>query len=157
MKGLLLILFLIISQLGICQNDTPLIERKGNLVQNRYYILGKEVSERRAWKQMKPYEVSHKMMKSSRRWALTSSIIAAFGIGAFMPTFFDPSPEITVPLLITGVGLIAIAVPLKTKANRKADKAIELYNSRQLMGKNRFNPEFHLNLTATGVGLEMKF
>jgi hypothetical protein len=155
MKNLLLILFLTISQLGFSQNEVPLIERKGNLVQNRYYILGREVSERQVLKKMKPYDVSHKTMKSSRRWAFTSSIIAGFGAGAFMPTFFDPSPEITLPLLITGVSLIAIAVPLKKLANRKADEAIELYNSRKLLGKKKYKPEFNLTLAPTGIGLKL--
>jgi hypothetical protein len=157
MKNLLLILFLTISQLGISQNDMPLIERKGNLVQNRYYILGEEVSERQVLKKMKPFEASHKIMKSSRRWAFTSSVIAGFGAGAFMPTFFDPSPEITVPLLITGVSLIAIAVPLKQIANRKADEAIDLYNSRKLIGKNNIKPELNLTFTARGLGLILTF
>jgi hypothetical protein len=106
---------------------------------------------------MKPFEAAKKMMKSSRRWAFTSSVIAGFGAGAFMPTFFDPSPEITVPLLITGVSLIAIAVPLKSLANRKADEAIELYNSRELMGERKYKKEFNLTFAPTGIGLEMKF
>lgn len=157
MKKILVLCFFLISQIGFSQNDAPLIERKGNLVQNRYFILGQEVSERQVLKKMKPFEASHKMMKSSRRWAFTSSIIAGFGAGAFMPTFFDPSPEITVPLLITGVSLIAIAVPLKQLANRKADEAIELYNSRELMGNRQYKAEFNLTFTPTGIGLMMTF
>ncbi|SMG39494.1 hypothetical protein SAMN05661096_02637 [Marivirga sericea] len=157
MKNLLLILFLAISQVGICQNDVPLIEREGNLVSNRYFILGQEVSERQVLRMMKPFEVSHKRMKSSRRWAFTSSIVAGFGVGAFMPTFFDPTPEVTLPLLITGVSLIAIAVPLKKLANRKADEAIELYNSRKLLGEKRYKPEFNLTFAPSGIGLNMIF
>jgi len=157
MKNLILILFLSVSQLGFSQSDVPLIERKGNLVRNQYFILGREVSERQVLKKMKPFEAAKKMMKSSRRWSFTSSVIAGFGAGAFMPTFFDPSPEITVPLLITGVSLIAIAVPLKSLANRKADEAIERYNSRELMGERKYKKEFNLTFAPTGIGLEMKF
>ncbi|MGM0579086.1 MAG: hypothetical protein ACQETL_00295 [Bacteroidota bacterium] len=149
--------FVLFSQMVYSQNDTSLIERKGNLVQNRYFILGQEVSERQILKKMKPYEPAHKRMKSSRRWAFTSSVIAGFGLGAFMPTFFDPSPKITVPLLITGVSLIAIAVPIKTKANRKADEAIELYNSRKLMGYRKPKPSLNLTFNQLGVGLNLKF
>ncbi|WP_375581063.1 hypothetical protein ABWH96_08680 [Marivirga tractuosa] len=157
MNKLILLLFLFIAQIGFSQNDAPLIERKGNLVQNRYFILGQEVTGRQVVKKMKPYEPAHKMMKSSRRWALTSSIILGFGVGSFMPTFFDPSPEITVPLLITGVSLIAIAVPIKTKANRKADEAIELYNSRQLMGNLKPKPSLNLTFNQSGLGVALKF
>ncbi|WKV12056.1 hypothetical protein [Marivirga harenae] len=157
MKNILIIIFLTISQLAYSQFDAPLIERKGNLVQNRYYILGKEVSERQVLKKMRPYQVSHKMMKSSRRLAFTSSLIAGFGAGTFIPTFFDPSPQVTLPLLITGVSLIAIAVPIKQKANRKADEAIDLYNSRELMGEKGTKAEFNLTLSSTGIGLMMTF
>lgn len=157
MNKLILLLFLFTAQIGFSQNDVPLIERKGNLVQNRYFILGQEVTERQIAKKMKPYETAHKMMKSSRRWAFTSAVIAGFGAGAFMPTFFDPSPEITVPLLITGISLIAIAVPIKIMANRKADKAIELYNSRQLMGNLKPKPTLNLTLNQLGLGIKLKF
>jgi FAD synthase len=43
MKSMLIVLFLTVAQLGMAQNEIPLIERKGNLVQNKYYILGKVV------------------------------------------------------------------------------------------------------------------
>lgn len=157
MKRLLIVCLFLFAQLGFSQNDSPLIERKGNLVQNRYFILGQEVTERQIVKKMKPYEPAQKLMKSSRRWAFTSSIIAGLGVGTFMPTFFDPSPEITVPLLITGVSLIAIAVPIKTKANRKADEAIELYNSRQLMGNLKPKPTLNLTFNQLGLGITLKF
>jgi len=157
MNKLILLLFLFTTQLGFSQNDEPLLERKGNLVHNQYFILGQEVSERQVLKKMKPYEPARKMFKSSRRLAFTSSVIAALGLGTFMPSIFDPTPEVTVPLLMTGVSLIAIAVPIKSKANRKADEALELYNARKLMGENEIQPEFHLKFTATGLGLIMTF
>ncbi len=157
MNKLILLLLLFTTQIGLSQNDEPLIERKGNLVQNRYFILGQEVSERQVLKKMKPYEPAHKMLKSSRRWAFASSIIAGFGAGAIMPTFFDPTPEITLPLLITGVSLIAIAVPIKTKANRKADEAIALYNSRKLKGYTKAKSSLNLTFTQSGLGIALKF
>jgi hypothetical protein len=157
MKSMLIVLFLTVAQLGMAQNEIPLIERKGNLVQNKYYILGKVVSERQVVKLMKPYKFSHKRMNSSRRWAFTSSVIAGVGLGFFIPTIFDPSPEVTVPLLITGVSLIAIAVPLKKLANRKANEAIDLYNSRELMGKKGLEPKLNLAVTAVGIGLKLTF
>lgn len=157
MKKVLIIFFFLLAQIGCSQNDAPLIERKGNLIHNRYFILGEEVSERQVLKKMVPFEPAHKMMKSSRRWAFTSVVIAAFGVGTFMPSFFDPSPEITVPLLITGVSLIAIAVPLKTLANRKADEAIEVYNSRKLMVNRNPKPSLDLTFNNLGIGLKMKF
>ncbi|WP_296618322.1 hypothetical protein, partial [Marivirga sp.] len=149
--------FFLITHFGLAQNDTPLIERKGNLVQNHYFILGKGVSERQVLKKMKPYEVAHDRMKSSRRWAFTSSVIAGLGAGAFMPSIFDPSPKITLASLITGASLIAIAVPFKRLANRKADEAIELYNSRQLMVNPKNKLSFNLIFDQQGIGLNMKF
>jgi len=157
MYKLLLLILLISSSVGFSQNDSPLIERKGNLVLNRYYILGEEVSERQVLKKMKPYEAAHKRMKASRRLAFTSEIIAAIGAGSFFPSVIDPSPEITIPLLITGVSLIAIAVPIKKKANRKADEAIELYNGRKLIGEKSSRTELNLAITTTGLGIELKF
>ncbi|WMN11535.1 hypothetical protein QYS49_38750 [Marivirga salinae] len=145
------------AQTGFSQIDEPLIERKGNLVQNRYFILGEEVSERQVLKKMLPFEAAHKRMKSSRRWAFTSAIIAGFGVGTFLPTFFDPSPEITVPLLITGISLIAIALPLKSLANRKADEAIDLYNSRKIMGYKKSHSHINFTFNQYGIGLNLKF
>lgn len=157
MRRLHFIVFLFLAQIGYCQIDEPLIERKGNLVQNRYFILGEEVSQRQVLKKMVPFEAAQKIMKSSRRWGFTSSVIAGFGLGAFMPTFFDPSPQITVASLITGVSLIAIAVPIKRLANRKADEAIDLYNSRKLMGKRSTKPSFNLVFSQNGLGFSLKF
>jgi len=159
MKSTIIIVccFFFISHFGFTQNNVPLIERKGNLVQNNYSILGRSVSEREVLKKMKPYMPAHQLMKSSRRWAFTSSIIAALGMGAFMPSLFDPTPEVTAASLITGVGLIAIAVPLKKKANRRADEAIELYNSRQLMGNLKPKPSLNLAFNQGKIGVVLKF
>lgn len=157
MKKIFLLCFFLITQIGFSQNDAALIERKGNLVLNRYYILGQEVNERQVLRKIKPYEPAHKMFKSSRRWGFTSSIIAGFGAGAIMPSLFNPSPEITITLLITVVSLIAIAVPIKQLANRKADEAIEMYNSRRLMGETKIQRKLNISLTTQGIGLQLIF
>lgn len=157
MFKLFILFFILFAQLGFCQNEAPLIERKGNLIQNEYFILGRPVLERQVVKRMIPYEPAHKKMKASRRWAFASSIIASFGIGSFIPTFFDPSPEVTVPLLITGVGLMAVAIPIKRLANKKADEAIERYNSRQLMGEIKPNPSLNFTIHYSQLGFILKF
>lgn len=57
-----------------------------------------------------------------------------------------------------GAGLIAIAIPISSSANKKAKQAVELYNSSlSSTSFNEFKPEFKVIANENGIGLSMNF
>ncbi|MBU2950974.1 hypothetical protein KO493_09710 [Tamlana agarivorans] len=57
-----------------------------------------------------------------------------------------------------GVGLIAIAIPIKLSSNKKANQAIELYNSSlNLTPFNKLKPELKLMANRNGLGLSINY
>lgn len=57
-----------------------------------------------------------------------------------------------------GAGLIIVAIPISSSANKKTKKAIELYNSSlNSTSSYEFNPEFKLIANEKGVGFSMSF
>ena len=57
-----------------------------------------------------------------------------------------------------GAGLIAIGIPIASSANKKAKKAVELYNSSLTSTSYyEFNPEYNIIVNANGIGLTMTF
>lgn len=57
-----------------------------------------------------------------------------------------------------GAGLIIIAIPIASGANKKANKAVDLYNSSlNTTSYKKFNPQFNMVVNGNGVGLAMSF
>ncbi len=57
-----------------------------------------------------------------------------------------------------GAGLIVVAIPISSSANKKAKQAVELYNSSlNLTSYYQFKPEFQIIANAKGIGLTMNF
>jgi len=57
-----------------------------------------------------------------------------------------------------GAGLIIVAIPISSSANKKTKKAIELYNSSlNSTSSYEFNPEFKLIANEKGIGFSMNF
>ncbi|GGF26723.1 hypothetical protein [Echinicola rosea] len=55
-----------------------------------------------------------------------------------------------------GAGLIAVAIPISSSANKKTNQAIEIYNS-NLYSSGYFKPEFKFLTNKNGIGLAMSF
>lgn len=57
-----------------------------------------------------------------------------------------------------GAGLVAIAIPISSSANKKATQAVELYNSSlNSTSFYEFKPEFKILANGNGIGLSMNF
>lgn len=57
-----------------------------------------------------------------------------------------------------GAGLVGIAIPISSSANKKAKQAIDLYNASQnATAHHIFNPEFTVLANTNGVGLAVSF
>ncbi len=56
-----------------------------------------------------------------------------------------------------GAGLVVVSIPISSKANKKALKAVAIYNANLNATSSYFKPEFNLSLSSTGVGLVMSF
>ncbi|CAM1351898.1 hypothetical protein [Tenacibaculum crassostreae] len=57
-----------------------------------------------------------------------------------------------------GAGLVIVAIPIASGANKKANQAVELYNSSlNTTSYNSFKPQFNMLLNDNGVGISMTF
>ena len=57
-----------------------------------------------------------------------------------------------------GAGLIVVAIPISSSANKKAKQAVELYNSSlNSTSYYEFKPEFQIIANGNGIGLTMNF
>lgn len=57
-----------------------------------------------------------------------------------------------------GAGLVAIAIPISSSANKKTNKAVELYNaSLNSSAHYQFKPEFNIITNGNGVGFSVRF
>lgn len=57
-----------------------------------------------------------------------------------------------------GAGIVAIAIPISSSANKKANQAISLYNdSLDATSSYQFKPEFKIIANTNGIGLSMSF
>ncbi len=140
--------------------DVPLIERRTVMLLNQYYILGEAVPQRDVIKLMKPYNDAYKELKASRRWRFFSGLTAGIGLGIIAGELIraEDNEGFSFGVAGIGAGIFLLAVPLSIKADRKADKAIDLYNTRQsVLGAKNDRFKLGFAIENYGLGLKLKF
>lgn len=161
MKVFTVSVLLILSNLNIlkAQDDIPLIDRKKVLLQDQYYILGERVSTRRVVKLMLGNNEAHRLMKSSRRLNFAAATLVGIGFGGICSQLLSLEDDEGFNFAIAGfsTGLIVGAVALSFKSDKNADKAIELYNGRQLTSRDTYSKYLTLSLDGNGLGLKLVF
>ncbi len=99
-------------------------------------------------------------MKASRRWRFFSMLSAGTGLGIIAGELISAEDNDGFNIGITGIGagVFLLAVSLSIKADRKADKAIDLYNACQaMMGSGYRKAQLVLAVDSNGIGLKLKF
>ncbi len=151
----------IFSQIANLQSKgVPLIERRTVMLLDHYYILGEPVPLRDVIKLMKPYNDAYKEIKGSRRWSFFLGLTAGIGLGIGAGELISAEGKEGFSFWEAGIGpgIFLLAVPLSIKADRKADKAIDLYNTRQsMLGKKNYSLKLGLAIEEKGLGLKLKF
>lgn len=56
-----------------------------------------------------------------------------------------------------GTGLVIIGIPISSRANKKINQAVELYNASFNSTSKTFKPEFKIIANSSGFGLSMNF
>ena len=56
-----------------------------------------------------------------------------------------------------GAGLVAVAIPLASSANKKTKEAVDIYNSSLERQTTNFKPELNILATGNGLGLSLRF
>ncbi|WP_397444567.1 hypothetical protein [Polaribacter sp. R77954] len=94
--------------------------------------------------------------KSNQNWALALGAAGGFLVGYPLGTSIgggDPQWA----LAGAGAALIVASIPIIKGFNKKASKAVELYNAGISSTSYKFNPSFHFNIQGENMGIAMKF
>ncbi|MBK6267367.1 hypothetical protein JKA74_20155 [Marivirga sp. S37H4] len=158
--GLVVFVFTILfSNVVQAQSDVPLIERKKEFLQNQYYILGENVPLRKVVKIMLPHTDAHKLIRSSRRLNFLAATTAGLGLSAIASQLVSLEDNRGFNFAIGGLGagLFLGAVGISIKADKRADLAIELYNSRKLISKKVYRNHLGMVFNSRGIGINWTF
>lgn len=141
------------------QSDVPLIDRRKVLLQDQYYILGERVPQRKVVKLMMGNKEAYRLMKSSRRLNFAAATMVGIGFAGICSQLLSLEDDEGFNFGIAGfsTGLIMGAVALSFKSDKKADKAVELYNRRQLSSRNSYSKYLTLYVDGSGLGLKLVF
>ncbi len=108
---------------------------------------------------LKSNEVAYKLARSAKSNLVISQLLG--GAGGFMvglplgAAIGGGKANWTVAGI--GAGLIIIAIPVSSGANKKMKKAVEIYNAELEQTSYRFKPEFKIISNRYGIGLTMNF
>ncbi|MEQ9298571.1 MAG: hypothetical protein RIF33_08410 [Cyclobacteriaceae bacterium] len=125
---------------------------------SRIYSGGEPIFLKRALNLMKPYEDAYAEMSKARVNYDAANIfgfIGGFLIGWPIGTAIGGGDPNWI-LAGAGVGAIAIAIPLTSAGNKRARRAVELYNARVNATAYR-EYELRLGTTKNGFGLQLTF
>lgn len=109
---------------------------------------------------MSANSTAHKMIEDARGSATIAGILGYAGgflIGYPVGTAIGGGEPKWVMAGI-GAGLLIIAIPISSGANKKVKKAVRLYNKRlKPIAYQRHSPSFSLETTQNGIGVVMRF
>ncbi|MBD0403019.1 hypothetical protein [Flammeovirga sp. EKP202] len=164
MKSLLLTITLILTALTFSHAQRIEAEKKFGgykFTQNGEYVTMKVLVQT-----MESNKEAYLLMKQARSNNILAGILG--GAGGFMVGWTLGGAvgggEPTWALAGVGAGLIVTSIPIATSANKKAKKAVDLYNADfdstprlEKTSQYKFKPEFEIKSKGTGIALSMAF
>lgn len=130
----------------------------------RYYIEGREIPPREAYRRM-TMNPEASALYGSVTFKKTAASVMVFS-GAVFTGFniaraISPPPvrkKISGTFMAAGIGLIALSVPLHASYRRKAEKAVNLYNEGLPYSSGARSPILiNMSLNEKGLGLVIRF
>ncbi|MFK7969892.1 MAG: hypothetical protein AB8F95_05970 [Bacteroidia bacterium] len=129
-----------------------------------YYVDGIKLPPRQAYQRVSINPEATAIFKSVRPKRAVSQILAASScilVGFNIARSVSPPPvrkKLSVPYLLTGVGLIAASIPFYKSYQQKAEKAIALYNEGLPYTSSFPKPiEVYVVADRFGAGLQVRF
>ena len=158
MKKIAIIFILLFGSVNFCMAQK--IESKKVFGGYQCSQEGKLINMKQMSKMMANQAEAHDYMSRARTGYSAATIISGIG-GAFVgfPVGIALSGgEPAWGLLGVGVGIIAVSIPIASKANKNALKAIDIYNnSLNSSSQNRYKPQLRLVGDRNGIGLALRF
>lgn len=126
----------------------------------KYSVDGKIVSMKEMINLMESNTQAMALMKKAKSNTTLATILGGAGgalIGFPIGTAIGGG-DANWTLAGVGAGLIIVAIPIASGANKKANQAVDLYNS-SLNGTSysNFKPQFNMVVNGNGVGISMSF
>lgn len=155
MKHILLIILFLLSNDLSAQDSTALRYNRNN---HKVYQGSKKMSMDDLFRVMKPHPETFEIIESARDYKFFATVIytlgaapAGWALGGFLIT-----NEMNWAVMGTGLGLIAVGVPLHIMYLKRTRQAVDSFNGRNDTGfefRNRFNVSMNLNRNGLGVRL----
>lgn len=158
MKKIFLTLYLAFCCISLCNAQT--IEAEKVLGSYRYTQNGNTLSTGELKTQMNTNEESARLMKKAQVNNTFATIFGAAGgalIGYPVGTAIGGG-DANWTLAGVGAGLVAVAIPFSSSANKRSKEAVDIYNYRLNTKEDlALQPNFKLISNAKGVGLALNF
>lgn len=158
MKKTILTLTIVLSALTFCNAQKIEIEKVFGGY--KYSQNGNFMTMRDLVKTMASNQQAFQLIKKAQSSNTLASIIGSLGGGlvGFPIGTAIGGGDANWTLAGIGAGLVAISIPISSKANKNAKSAVELYNtSLNSTSYNEFKPKFKISANGTGIGLCITF
>jgi len=123
-----------------------------------FIMSGKKLTVRELVRTMKPYEAAYAQMKSAQKdynLATAASVAGGFITGWQLGALAaGESPKWE--MFVVGAGVALVSIPFVKRSVRKAQHAVELYNSMIRQSSSRSIPELRFCVNGGGIGLSVK-
>ncbi|WGH74750.1 hypothetical protein P8625_11740 [Tenacibaculum tangerinum] len=126
----------------------------------KYSINGKAVSMKEMVNLMESDAKAMALMKKAKSNTTLATILGGAGgaLIGFPVGAAIGGGEANWTIAGVGAGLIIVAIPIASGANKKANEAVDLYNaSLDATSYNNFKPQFNMLINGNGVGISMSF
>jgi len=158
MKKVLLTLVIIIASIAISNAQKINVEKAfGGF---KYTQNGKILTMRELVSTMEGHPNAYRLMKSAKSSNFLAQVIGGVGgglIGYPIGTAIGGGKP-NWALAGIGAGLVVISIPISSNVNKKAKKAVEIYNSSlESTGSTNFSPSFKFIANGNGIGFSMNF
>jgi len=162
MKYLVISIFLILIATPVvkAQDDKEKIEVERVFGGYRYTQNGRDLKMKQLVKKMRYDEMAYPKIKSARLNNTLATVLGA--AGGFLIAYpigtaiVNGEPNWT--LAYIGAGLIVLSIPISIIGNKKAAKAIHIYNANLYDQASLFKkPQLRLSISGPGLGLTLKF
>ncbi|KGL62033.1 hypothetical protein [Polaribacter sp. Hel1_85] len=157
MKKLILsIVFCIVAFSSI---NAQKIEMKKSFGENMFYQNDKKLKPSQLTELLKSNTEAFDLMKSAKSNYTWATVLGGAGgalVGFPIGTAIGGG-DAKWELAGAGAALILVAIPILNNYNKKAKKAVEIYNNGIPSVSSSFNPEFNFNIKGTNMGISMSF
>ncbi|MDX1683993.1 MAG: hypothetical protein R3275_02090 [Saprospiraceae bacterium] len=158
MRRLIMTMLLAMTSITICHSqEITVIKVLGD---NCFIQDGRKMSMNDLVKKMEPYDDIYQVIRRAQSDRFYANIFGFSGGALLGWTGADAlrGREVNWTLVLVGAGLVGVSIPFSKSENKRALRAVELYNSSlSSVPKQRSESDLGIGLTGNGFGLTMTF